>query len=269
MKFLHTLFCIFITGFATVVLFPVAMSMMVINWSRDGEMWLVANVWSQILIWAGGATLEVIGAEHLDPKRPTIYICNHQSTLDAPVLFKSLWPVPFRYVSKHTLKYVPVTGWYLMVAGYIFINRSNRRAAVATLDAAAVKVRAGTSIVVFPEGTRSETGAILPFKKGPFALATKAKVAICPVTIEGTGKVMPKNSWKITPGPVRVKIGSPIDPTPFGNDREALMHAVRDVMITQSLALGGKGGDRADDFAPQGEEGTRREPDDGSQVDAT
>ena len=256
MAVLHTLFCIFITGFETVVLFPVAMLMMLLTWRRDGEMWLVANVWSQVLIWAGGAKLEVIGKENLDPHRPTIYICNHQSTLDAPVLFKALWPVPFRYVSKHTLKYVPVTGWYLMVGGYIFINRSNRRAAVATLDAAAEKIRAGTSIVVFPEGTRSETGDILPFKKGPFALAVKAGVAICPVTVEGSGKVMPKNSWRITPGPVRVKIGSPIDPTPFGRDRAALMHAVRDVMITQSLALGGQGGDRATDVAAEGEEGT-------------
>ena len=256
---LHTLFCIFITGFETVVLFPIAMLMMLVTWRRDGEMWMVANIWSQVLIWAGGAKLEVIGKEHLDPKRPTIYICNHQSTLDAPVLFKSLWPVPFRYVSKHTLKYVPVTGWYLIAGGYIFINRSNRRAAVQTLDAAALRIRAGTSIVVFPEGTRSETGAILPFKKGPFALAVKAKVAICPVTIEGTGKVMPKNSWRITPGPVRVKVGSPIDPTPYGNDREALMHAVREVMINQSLALGGKGGDRNDDVAAQGEEGVGRD----------
>ncbi len=259
LKVLHTLFCIFITGFETVVLFPVAMAMMLFTWRRDGEMWLVANVWSQVLIWAGGATLKVEGREHLDPKRPTIYICNHQSTLDAPVLFKSLWPVPFRYVSKHTLKYVPVTGWYLMVAGYIFINRSNRRKAVATLDAAAQRIRAGTSIVVFPEGTRSETGEILPFKKGPFALATKAKVAICPVTIEGSGKVMPKNSWRITPGLVKVKIGAPIDPTPYGNNREALMHAIREVMINQSLALGGKGGDRAHDVAALGEEGVSRE----------
>jgi 1-acyl-sn-glycerol-3-phosphate acyltransferase len=257
-SFLHTLFCIFITGFETVILFPVAMAMMLFTWRRDGEMWLVANVWSQVLIWAGGATLEVQGKEHLDPKRPTIYVSNHQSTLDAPVLFKSLWPVPFRYVSKHTLKYVPVTGWYLQVAGYIFINRSNRRKAVETLNAAALKIRAGTSIVVFPEGTRSETGEIMAFKKGPFALAVKAKVAICPVTIEGTGKVMPKNSWHITPGPVKVKIGAPIDPTPFGNDREALMHKIRDVLITQSLELGGKGGDRNQDFAPAGEEGTGR-----------
>ena len=71
---------------------------------------------------------------------------------------------------------------------------------------------------------------------------------------------MPKNSWRITPGPVRVKIGAPIDPTPYGKDREALMHVIRDVLITQSLSLGGKGGDRTLDFAPQGEEGVSQKP---------
>ncbi|MBS1151674.1 MAG: 1-acyl-sn-glycerol-3-phosphate acyltransferase [Myxococcaceae bacterium] len=256
---LHTVYCIFITGFATVLLFPVALLMMLLNWSRTGEMWLVANVWSQILIKSGGATVEVIGREHLDPDRPTIYVSNHQSTLDAPVLFWGLWPVPFRYVSKHTLKYVPVTGWYLMLGRYIFIDRSNHRTAVKTLDEAAVRIRAGTSIVVFPEGTRSETGAILPFKKGPFALAVKAGVAICPVTIEGTGSVMPKNSWSINPGPVKLMIGAPIDPRPFGEDREALARAVRDAIIAQSLQLGGKGGDRANAIAARGQEGIGRQ----------
>lgn len=252
---LHTVYCIFITGFATVVLFPVAISMMLFTLSRTGEMWLVANVWSQILIKSGGATLEVFGREHLDPKRPTIYVCNHQSTLDAPVLFKGLWPVPFRYIAKHTLKYVPVTGWYLILAGYIFIDRSNHRQAVKTLDKAAQQIRAGKSVLVFPEGTRSETGVIMPFKKGPFALAVKAGVAICPVTIEGSGSVMPKNSWTIKPGPIKLMIGAPIDPRPYGTDREKLARAVRDQIIEQSLKLGGKGGDKTHAIARAGKEG--------------
>jgi 1-acyl-sn-glycerol-3-phosphate acyltransferase len=267
MSTLRNLFCIFIAPFITVVLFPVAMLMMLFSWRRDGEMWLVQKVWSRILMWAGGATLEVLGSQNIDPARPTIYVCNHQSTLDAPVLFMALWPVKFRYVSKHTLKYVPVMGWYLILARYIFINRSNKRAAVASLDEAGRRIRGGTSIVVFPEGTRSDDGSILPFKKGPFAVAVKAQVPICPVTIEGSGKVMPKNSWNITPGPVRVKIGSPIDPTPFGNDREALMRVVRDAIITQSLELGGKGGDRNDTVAAPGLEGIGRRAEVGSDPD--
>jgi 1-acyl-sn-glycerol-3-phosphate acyltransferase len=83
----------------------------------------------------------------------------------------------------------------------------------------------------------------MPFKKGPFALAMKAGVPLVPVAIEGSGKLMPKNSWNITPGPIRVSIGKPIDPKQFGDDRDALIRAVRDEVVKQNLALGGLGGD--------------------------
>ncbi|MGZ3461163.1 MAG: lysophospholipid acyltransferase family protein, partial [Archangium sp.] len=113
-----------------------------------------------------------------------------------------------------------------------------------------------------PEGTRSGDGRVLPFKKGPFALALKARVPVVPITIEGSGKVMPKNSWNIQPGPVYVKIGKPIDTTAFAeDDRVGLARAVRDVIIAQSLELGGKGGDPERAVAAAGVEGdgpTRR-----------
>ena len=101
---------------------------------------------------------------------------------------------------------------------------------------------------------------MLPFKKGPFALATKAGVGVVPVTIEGSGKLMPKNRWRITPGIIHVRVGKPIDPAPFNEDREALMVAVRNVIIEQSLAMGGKGGDRQNAIAAKGLEGVGRDP---------
>ncbi|MBN1205628.1 MAG: 1-acyl-sn-glycerol-3-phosphate acyltransferase, partial [Myxococcaceae bacterium] len=164
--------------------------------------------------------------------------------------------VPFRYVAKSQLGWVPFIGWYLWVAGHIFVNRSNRAAAISSLQRAGRKIRNGTSIFLYPEGTRSPDGRILPFKKGPFALALEARVPICPVTIEGTGSIMPKNSWNIIPGPVHVKIGKPIDTTGFAaDDREGLARAVREVIIAQSLELGGKGGDLQDAIAAAGHEG--------------
>ena len=252
---LHTVYCIFITGFATVTLFPLALLMMLVNWSRDGEMWLVSKVWSQILIKSGGATLEVFGRENIDPLRPTIYVSNHQSTLDAPVLFNGLWPVRFRFVSKHTLKYVPVMGWYMWVAKFVFVDRTNHQDAVRSLDAAGAQIRGGISIIVFPEGTRSDDCRVHPFKKGPFALAMKARVPVVPVAIEGSGLLMPKNSWQITPGPITVSIGQPIAPEHFENDRELLIREVRDRIIDQSFAMGGLGGDKTDPIAARGLEG--------------
>ncbi|MCE9671495.1 1-acyl-sn-glycerol-3-phosphate acyltransferase [Myxococcus stipitatus] len=252
---MRKLFCMLTAGVWTIVCFPLAILAMVLTFRASNSLWVVRELWSPVLLWAGGAKLEVSGSENVDPKRPTIYVANHQSTLDIPAHFVAV-PVPFRYVAKEQLKWVPLIGWYLAAAGHVFINRSDRHKAIASLDRAAEKIRGGISIFLYPEGTRSEDGRILPFKKGPFALALKARVPVCPVTIEGSGALMPKNSWNITPGPVRVRIGKPIDTTGFAeDDREGLARAVRAVIIEDSLALGGKGGDAEDAIAAAGGEG--------------
>jgi|SRR5215217_1357444 len=252
---MRKLFCIVTAGVWTPISFVLAILAMVLTLRPANSVWVARRIWSPVLLWAGGAKLEVLGQEHVDPNRATIYVANHQSTIDIPAHFMAV-PVPFRYVAKSQLKWVPFIGWYLALAGHIFVNRSNRAKAIASLDAAAAKIRAGTSIFLYPEGTRSPDGHILPFKKGPFALALKARVPICPVTIEGSGDLMPKDSWNITPGTLRVKIGKPIDTTGFAeNDREGLARAVREVIIADSLALGGKGGDPEDSVAAAGLEG--------------
>ena len=251
---LRTLFCILVAGVWTSLMFPLAILSIIVTLRPGSSMWVARNLWSPVLLWAGGARLVVHGAENVDPERPTIYVSNHQSTIDIPALTMAV-RVNFRYVAKHQLLYVPFVGWYLWLAGHILINRANRASAVASLDRAARKIRRGISIALYPEGTRSE-GEILPFKKGPFALALEAGVAVCPVTIEGSGRLMPKNSWRITPGPIHVMIGAPISAAAFGpDDREGLSRAVRKVVIDQSLALGGRGGDRDQAIAPPGPPG--------------
>ncbi|MFP2933244.1 lysophospholipid acyltransferase family protein [Pyxidicoccus sp. 3LG] len=255
---MRKLFCIFVAGAWTLVSFPLAILAMVLTLNPANSVWVARRIWSPVLLWAGGGKLEVIGAENVDPKRPTIYVGNHQSTIDIPAHFMAV-PVPFRYVAKSQLKWVPLIGWYLALAGHVFVNRTNRSKAIASLDAAAAKIRGGVSIFLYPEGTRSTDGRVLPFKKGPFALALKSRVPVCPVTIEGSGNLMPKSTWNITPGPIRVKIGKPIDTTAFAeNDREGLARAVREVIIADSLAMGGKGGDVNDAVADAGVEGVSK-----------
>ncbi len=251
---MRKLFCIFVAGAWSSVCFPFVL-LATLAFSPSIALWIARRMWSPVLLWAGGAKLEVIGQENVDPKRPTIYVANHQSTIDIPAHFLAV-PVPFRYVAKSQLKWVPIIGWYLWMSGNIFINRTNRSKAISSLDKAAEKIRRGTSIFLYPEGTRSADGRVLPFKKGPFALALKARVPICPVTIEGSGALMPKSTWNITPGPIRVKVGKPIDTTAFAeDDREGLARAVRAVIIADNLALGGKGGDLDDAVAAAGAEG--------------
>ncbi|MCY1041851.1 lysophospholipid acyltransferase family protein [Corallococcus sp. bb12-1] len=252
---MRKLWCILVATVWSAIMFFVSISAMILTLNPSRSVWVARRLWSPVLLWAGGARLEVFGAENVDPKRPTIYVANHQSTLDIPAHFISV-PVDFRYVAKSQLRLVPFIGWYLWLAGHIFVNRSDRASAIESLERAARKVRKGTSIFLYPEGTRSEDGSVLPFKKGPFALALKARVPICPVTIEGSSTLMPKNSWNITPGPVRVKIGRPIDTTAFAeNDREGLARAVREQIIADNLSLGGKGGDTEAAIALQGKEG--------------
>jgi 1-acyl-sn-glycerol-3-phosphate acyltransferase len=252
---LRNLLCIVVAVVATAIFFPVTVVVALITLNPGATVWVARRLWSPILIMTGGAKVVVMGQENVDPNRPTIYVSNHQSTLDIPIHFVTV-PVNFRYVAKHQLKYVPMIGWYLWMAGHIFVNRGRRDKAITSLNAAAQKIRNGTSVFLYPEGTRSDDGSVLPFKKGPFALALKSRVPVVPITIEGSGTVMPKNSWNIKPGPVYVKIGKPIDTTGFAeDDREGLARAVRDVIIQQSLELGGKGGDPEKATAAAGIEG--------------
>ncbi len=252
---MKTLFYLLVTAVWLTVLFPFAFVLLPFN-PKSGSMWMARLLWAPVLVWFSRAKVVVHGLENVDPRRPTIYVSNHQSALDIPVELVAI-PVDYRFVAKHSLKWVPLLGWYLWAAGHILVNRGNRHQAIASLQAAGSKIRRGTSILVYPEGTRSEDGRILPFKKGPFALAIEAGVAVCPVTVEGTSRVMPKNSWNIRPGgEIHVKIGKPIDALPYRQSgREALMRDVRKVIIAQSLELGGKGGDPDDAIAAVGREG--------------
>lgn len=251
---LRNLFCIFVAGFWTIVGFTGTIVAMIVTLNRSASMWVVQRFWSPVLLWAGGAKLEVQGLEGLDRKQPYVFVSNHQSTIDIPTLFMAL-PWNTRFVSKKALMYVPFLGWYMWLAKFIFVDRGNRKTAIASLDKAAQQIRDGISIIVFAEGTRSPDLTVKPFKKGPFALAMKAGVPLVPVAIEGSGQLMPKNRWVITPGPIKVLVGKPIDPKPFGDDREGLIAAVRSAIIDQNVALGGKGGDKQDAVAAQGLEG--------------
>ncbi len=251
---IRNLFCIVTAGVWTVFCFPFATAILLFTLDPSASMLITRTWWSPVLMWAGGATLRVIGRENLPDKGPLVFVSNHQSTIDIPALFMAV-PFDFRFVAKKVLRHVPFLGWYMRWANFVFIDRSNKKAAIASLDEAGQRIRSGINIMMFAEGTRSDTLEILPFKKGPFALAMNAGVPIVPVTIEGSGRLMPKNSWNITPGEITVSFGKPIDPKAFGDDREGLMRAVRTVVIEQSLAAGGRGGQLDTVVAPAEKQG--------------
>jgi len=165
--------------------------------------------WARGLLRANRITLRIQGVERLTPGRPVVFVSNHASFLDIWALLDGL-PGTIRFVFKRELLRVPVFGAALRAMRHIEIDRTNRSSAFASYDEAAVSIKTGISAVVFAEGTRSRTGKLLPFKKGPFVLGIAAQVPIVPVFCADTFARLPKGSVSPKPGDITLKLGEPI-----------------------------------------------------------
>lgn len=212
-----------------------------LTFNREIPLAMARRFWAPALIKATGARLKVTALPPVDWSKPHIFVMNHQSMLDIPCAFAVL-PANLRFVAKNVLKYVPFLGWYMWLTGMVFVDRSNRKQALRSLGAAGNQIRSGATVLAYPEGTRSTDGRILPFKKGPFVLALEAGVPIVPVSIEGSGRVLPSGGFRIRSGEVRMKVGIPI-PTAGrkAEERELLLREVRDAIVALNLELGGRG----------------------------
>ena len=174
--------------------------------------------------------MTVSGGSAFDPGLPYIFMANHQSNFDIPVLLAHL-PVQFRWLAKAELFRIPVFGRAMRGCGYISIDRSNRQSAFQSLAQAAATIKNGTSVMIFPEGTRSPDATIRPFKKGPFVLAVDAGVPIVPVVIHGTWSIMPKNRRIITPCRVTLDILPPVATGGYVREtKDDLMETIRTVL---------------------------------------
>lgn len=177
-----------------------------------------------------GIDLVVTGADLVPPGRAYVYMSNHQSQLDIPILFAALPSPTIRMLAKKELFQIPVWGAALRAAEFIEVDRSDHLRGMASIDRAAQLLREGVSIYLAPEGTRSRDGRIGPLKKGGFHLARTTGASIVPVAIRGTIDILPRGSFSMRPGMrVDVTIGAPIDPTaqPQGSrDLQELMAEV-------------------------------------------
>ncbi|MCB0722482.1 MAG: 1-acyl-sn-glycerol-3-phosphate acyltransferase [Ignavibacteriae bacterium] len=176
------------------------------------------KLFSYVILFILGVRLTVYGRELLDKKASYIFVTNHQSYVDIPVLMKAI-PNTIRFVYKKQLSKIPIFGWGMYLSGYIPIDRENVRTAITSLKKAAKKIKNGISVVIFPEGTRSTDGSLGEFKRGMFVLADEAKVDIVPVTIDGTYKIVPRGKFKLRSGHVTVTIDKPI---PYRKDPNLL-----------------------------------------------
>ena len=165
--------------------------------------------WSaKILEWSG-IEVGTKGLHHIPEDQPVVFVANHQSFFDILALAATI-PGTFRFVAKRELRKVPIMGGSLKAAGHIYIDRQRRQSAFGSYQKAAEIVKGGISALVFGEGTRSRTGNLLPFKKGPFVLAIAAQVPVIPIYVAHTFGILPKGEWRIRPHPVTLYFGEPI-----------------------------------------------------------
>jgi 1-acyl-sn-glycerol-3-phosphate acyltransferase len=179
--------------------------------------------------WTGvklaGVKVETAGLEKLDPSLTYIFMANHTSNLDPPILLP-LIPRRTSVMAKKELFGYPILGETMRLGALVPVDRGNRDAGIAAVHDAAKVVRQGINMTIYVEGKRSFDGKLLPFKKGPFYLAMECAVPVVPVTIVGTHELMPKARFQISPGTVKVIFHDPIAPKDFG-DRDCLMARVR------------------------------------------
>lgn len=189
--------------------------------------WAIAPGYIRLMAWGFGIQRRLEGWESLpDAIRngaPVIFFANHTSLLDPPLLISTLPDHPV-FIAKKELARVPVLGQAIHLAGFILIDRDHQRKAYTSLQDAALRIRAGQSVAIFPEGTRSSDGLLQPFKRGSFHLAMEAGVPLVPLAIRGGHAILPKGSWRTKGGPYTLTIGEPLDPMSFA-DPEALRTA--------------------------------------------
>lgn len=175
---------------------------------------------------AAGIKVKVEGLDRLDRSRNYIFMCNHVSNVDPPILAPLIPPRTSVLVKKEVFR-IPMLARAMRMGSLVPVDRRNREAALGSLSAAGDVLRSGISMMIFPEGTRSPDGRLLPFKKGPFYLAIETGVPVVPITILGTYEIMPKGRFAIRPGTATVIFHEPVNPAAFPS-REALMDAVRE-----------------------------------------
>lgn len=187
--------------------------------------------WARDVLRAAGTPVEAEGLEQIPPGQPVLYASNHSSMFDIWALFATL-PGSVRFVAKQELFRIPFLGGAMRAAGHVAIDRAHKTRAFEAYDDAARTIKRGLSAVVFPEGTRSRTGELLPFKNAPFALAIAAQVPLIPVYVHHTFDILPKGRFRLRPRPIRLLVGAPIPTVGLvAGDREALRERARAAML--------------------------------------
>lgn len=198
-----------------------------IPFKLKGVLYELGHIGVGLALGMAGIRYRVTGAEKVPAGRAVVFCSNHESNVDPPVLFQALHR-RLHVLFKAELKKLPILGKVMLAGGFVAVERERKEASMASIERAAGSIRAGNSFLIFPEGTRSRTSELLPFKKGGFIMAIKAQAPIVPVAISGGRDAMRKGSWFVRPVMCRIRIGEPVETKGMDvDDRDELIETVR------------------------------------------
>jgi 1-acyl-sn-glycerol-3-phosphate acyltransferase len=187
----------------------------------------VGKFWSLLNIFLSGTRLTIKGKEKINTKLTYIVMSNHQSLFDVWALIGKI-PLQIRWIVKSEIRKMPIFGYTLERMGHVYVDRKNRTAAYISLETASGKIKKGTSVIIFPEGTRSQDGHMLKFHMGGMIIALKSGVPILPVTVNGSRFVLPKNTLALMPGKIEIVVGDAIDTRGYDESQKyELMESIR------------------------------------------
>lgn len=203
---------------------------------RGNVVHYIGKFWALLNVYLSGTRLHIVGKDRIRRNRPYIVMSNHQSLFDVWALIGKM-PLQLRWIVKGDIRKMPLFGYALERMGHIYVDKAGGRNMVRSLESAARKIREGTSVVIFPEGTRSRDGRLQKFHRGGAVIALRAGVPVLPVAVNGGRFVLPKNTLDLLPGKIRIVVGESIDPASFGKHQaEELLEAVRSA-IEKNLDL--------------------------------
>ena len=214
LSLLRGIFALVVLPVNTLVCSLAAILFLVVLRCREETAQIIPRIWAKSMLLACGVKVRIEGMEHLDRDKAYIFAANHQSQFDIFAM-QGCFHFDFRWLAKKELFDIPFFGRAMQQSGAIPIDRSRGRQAVKSLDLAAKRIAGGTSVVIFPEGTRSTGGTLLPFKVGGMVLALKSGVPLVPVAICGTDAVLPKGRLLTRPGEVIIRVGKPVETKKF------------------------------------------------------
>lgn len=235
----------FVLGASMVIWLPLMAIVRLVTMKMDPGRYWVGYLFRQIAVLM--ATLNplwkfrISGTMPENPRNPYVAVSNHESFVD--ILLISHLPWEMKWLSKAELFKIPVLGWLMRLGGDIPVQRGTARSAVAAMQRCREILKQDVSVIIFPEGTRSETGEMLPFKDGAFRLAIDAQVPILPMVVQGTGTALRKHDWRLGRSVAEVRVLPPVETAGMtSKDVAALREQVREMMARELEAL--RGADR-------------------------